>query len=230
MLAASVPFRLTLFFAGAGALVGLTVMAGCGGDSSNGGGIAGLPAGQVTVAQVTQGRAIVTSSGCIDCHNRGKNDPTDTNWMAGYIGAAGGQGPGTFNIGPFQTYAANLTPDNTTGIGMHTDRQIYNALKYGLDPEDTPDVVITSTTPGQGNFPANPHYLAPPMPWFSIRHLSDAEIWAIVAYLKHGIKAVSNTVPDSQGPGDFWASSYTPDKIGPADFPAYPTGNEQFTP
>jgi len=43
----------------------------------------------------------------------------------------------------------------------------YNALKFGLDPGATPDAVITSTTPGTGNFPATPHYLAPPMPWFS---------------------------------------------------------------
>jgi len=224
----SAPLLLTLFVAGAGGVLGLTV-AGCGGSSDNGG-TSGLPGGRATSAQVTRGRQLVTTSGCIDCHNRGKNDPTDTNWMAGYIGAAGGQGPGTFNIGPFQTYAANLTPDTTTGIGKYTDRQIYNALKFGLDPADTPDVVITSTTPGQGNFPANPHYLAPPMPWPSARHLSDDDLWSIVAYVKHGIKPVSNTVPDSQGPPDFWASSYTPDKIGPVDFPAYPTGNEQFNP
>jgi mono/diheme cytochrome c family protein len=212
------------------ATAGLPVLAGCGSDN----GSSGLPAGKATLEQVIRGRAIVTSFGCIDCHNRGKNDPSDPNWLAGYIGAAGGQGPGTFNIGPFQTYAANLTPDTNTGIGTPTERQIFNALRFGLDPMDTPDVVITSTTPGQGNFPATPHYLAPPMPWYSIRNMSDDDLWAIVAYLKHGIKAVANTVPDSQGPPDFWAGSYTPGKIGPNPLPPYPTtgsaGNEQFQP
>src|SRR5947209_381402 len=98
------------------------------------------------------------------------------------------------------TYPSNLTPDVATGIGAHTDRQIYNALRFGLDPEDTPDVTITSTTPGQGNFPATPHYLAPPMPWSSFRHHSDENLCPMVAYLKHGIKPFANSVPDSQGP------------------------------
>ena len=33
------------------------------------------------------------------------------------------------------------------------------------DPADTPDVEITASVPGQGNFPTSPHYLAPPMSW-----------------------------------------------------------------
>jgi hypothetical protein len=147
--------------------------------------------------------------------------------MAGYVAGTPGQ---PFQIGPFQTYPANLTPDTATGIGGDSDQQIFNALKYGLDPGATPDVVITSTTPGQGNFPTSPHYLAPPMPWFSTRHLSDSDLWAIVAYLKHGIKAVSNTVPSSTAPPDFWASSYTDTLIGPSTLPAYPTASEQFNP
>jgi hypothetical protein len=160
-------------------------------------------------------------------NNRGKTDPNDPHWLAGAIT---GIPQGSFTIGPFQTYAANLTPDKQTGIGDHSDRQIFNALRFGLDPEDTPDVVIASNVPGQGNFPADPHYLAPPMPWPSLRHKTDEELWAIVAYLKHGIKAVSNQVPESQGPQDHWASSYTPDKLGPNPLPAYPAGNETFTP
>ena len=214
---------------------GLTVclfvaaLVGCG-DSNSSSNSGGLPNGPATLSQVQQGRALVTSLSCADCHNRGKDDPTDPNWLAGYIGAAGGQGPGAFQIGPFHTYAANLTPDKNTGLGNFTDLQIFNALRYGLDPMFTPSVVITSTTPGQGNFPTTPHYLAPPMPWPSFRHLSDSDLWAIVAYLKHGIKPVSNSVPASQGPPDFWASSYTTQAVGPPTFPPYPTGNEQFTP
>ncbi len=203
--------------------------AGCGGGSSSTAS-SGLPASKATLAQVQQGQAVVTSFGCTDCHNRGVDNPADTHWMAGFIGASGGTGPGAYQIGPFATYAANLTPDTTTGIGKYSDNQIYNALKYGLDPAATPDVTITSTTPGQGNFPATPHYLAPPMPWPSIRHLSDTQLWQIIAYLKHGITAVSNTVPASQGPPDFWASSYTAAAVGPAVIPAYPSGNELFQP
>jgi hypothetical protein len=187
----------------------------------------GLPNGPATSDQVLHGRYIVTSNGCIDCHSQGIDDPNNPNWLAGFV--TGGT-TGSFQIGPFKTYAKNLTPDVATGIGMHTERQIFNALRYGLAPDDTPDGVITSTVPGQGNFPATPHYLAPPMPWPAIRNMSDDDLWAIVAYLKHGIKPVSNAVPDSQAPPDFWASSYTPNKIGPYPLPAYPAGNETFTP
>ncbi len=202
-------------------------LVGCG---SGNGGAGGLPNNKAMLDQVTRGRALVTTCSCTDCHNRAKDDPSDPKWMAGFIGPAGGAGPGTFNIGPFQTYAANLTPDVATGIGKFTERQIFNALRYGLDPSDTPDVLITSTTPGIGNFPATPHYLAPPMPWHVFRHKADEDLWAIIAYLKHGIKAVSNVAPPSQGPPDFWASAYTPDKIGPYPLPGYPNTSEQFNP
>lgn len=206
--------------------LGFFVLTGCG--SSNGtAAVTGLPGSAATQAQVQAGRALVLNHSCTDCNNRGNDDPSSANWMAGYLPGTPGQ---PFLIGPFKTYPANLTPDVATGIGGHTDRQIYNALKFGLDPGTTPDVVITSTTPGQNNFPATPHYLAPPMPWPAWRHETDANLWAIVAYLKHGIKSVPNTVPPSQGPPDFWAGAYSPNIIGPADIPAYPTASEQFTP
>ena len=131
-----------------------------------------------------------------------------------------------FKIGPFTTRPRNLTPDNTTGLGRFSERQIFNALRFGLRPEDTPDVVITSTTPGQGNFPATPKYLAPPMPWPSWRLMSDDELWAIAAYLKRGLKPVDHKVADSEGPPDFWASEYATDKYGTRPAPKFPTKNE----
>jgi hypothetical protein len=121
----------------------------------------------------------------------------------------------------------NLTPDNTTGIGRFTERQIFNALRYGLRPGDTPDVEITSMTPGKGNFPEHPHYLSPIMPWPAWRHMSDTELKAIAAYLKRGLKPVVNKVADSDGPPDFWASEVTPDKIGAYPAVKFPTANEK---
>jgi hypothetical protein len=129
-------------------------------------------------------------------------------------------------MGPFRTRPRNLTPDNATGLGRFTERQIFNSLRYGLRPENTPDVEITSMVPGQGNFPARPHYLAPPMPWSAWRYMSDEELYAIAAYLKNGLKPVVNRVAESEGPPDFWASVYTPDKIGVYPLAAYPTVNE----
>jgi hypothetical protein len=125
-----------------------------------------------------------------------------------------------FKIGPFTTRPRNLTPDNTTGMGRFSERQIFNALRYGLRPGETPDVEITSSVPGQGNFPANPKYLAPPMPWPSWRHMTDQQLWDIAAYLKLGVKPVSHRVADSEGPPDFWASEYAKPQWG--SYPAKP--------
>lgn len=209
--------------------IGAIAIAGCGGSDSSGGGDSGLPLSKATQSQVSRGRAIVASFGCVDCHSQGRNDPGAPGWLSGYNTASGPHGPGVFQIGPFATYAANITP-SATGLGGFTDRQVYNALKHGLDPGATADASISGDTPGQGGFPAAPHYLAPPMPWASIRHLSDDDLWSVVAYLKHGVKPVANTPPDSQGPPDFWASSDTADKIGPGVLPSYPAAGEQFTP
>jgi hypothetical protein len=51
-------------------------------------------------------------------------------------------------------------------------------------------------------------------------------LWAIAAYLKHGLKPFRNRVADSEGPPDFWASTYTPAKLGPHPALPFPTQNE----
>ncbi|GLC25175.1 c-type cytochrome [Roseisolibacter agri] len=182
-------------------------------------------------AQVLRGRALLINHGCADCHGGGPNPAAD-----GYL--AGARSPEMeFPIGPcavtpgatpcFRTRPRNLTPDNATGIGRFSERQLFNALRYGLRPGETPDVQITGTTPGKGNFPENPKYLAPPMPWPAFRHMSDQELRDIVAYLKYGVQPVSNRVADSEGPPDFWASEYTVAKIGPYPAPPFPTAKER---
>ncbi len=175
----------------------------------------------VDLARVLRGRQVVIQKDCGGCHGGGSN-PAEKGFLAGITSPAG-----EFPIGPFKTRPRNLTPDNATGMGRFTERQIFNALRYGLRPGETPDVEITSTTPGQGNFPANPRYLAPPMPWPAWRHMPDADLWAIAAYLKNGMKPVVNKVADSDGPPDFWASEYTVAKIGTHPPPAFPTENEK---
>jgi mono/diheme cytochrome c family protein len=169
---------------------------------------------------VQYGRYLVISHDCGGCHGGG-SDPTANGWLAGMMVPEQ-----EFAIGPFKTRPRNLTPDNATGMGRFTERQIFNALRYGLRPEDTPDVAITSATPGEGNFPAHPRYLAVPMPWPAFRHMPDGDLWAIAAYLKRGVKPVSNKVADSDGPPDFWASEYTVAKIGAYPAPTFPTAKE----
>ena len=171
--------------------------------------------------QVLRGRALVLDHGCADCHSMGVPSPLDRGFLAGTTDSA------QFQVGPFKTRARNLTPDNATGMGRFSDRQIFNALRYGLRPGETPDVAITSSTPGEGNFPARPRYLAPPMPWIAFRHMPDEQLWAIAAYLKDGLKPVSHRVADSEGPPDFWASEWTVEKMGPHPAPAFPAAAEK---
>ncbi|HJU88936.1 MAG TPA: hypothetical protein VJ672_06055 [Gemmatimonadaceae bacterium] len=173
--------------------------------------------------QVLRGRNLLLNHGCADCHGGGPN-PAAKGYLSGNRDSTT-----EFVIGPFRTRPRNLTPDNLTGLGRFSERQIFNALRYGLRPGETPDVDITSNVPGKGNFPAQPKYLAPPMPWPAFRHMPDDELKAIAAYLKRGVKPVSNKVKDSDGPPDFWASAYTEEKIGAYPAKPFPTENEQQT-
>ena len=170
--------------------------------------------------QVLRGRQLVLEHACGDCHG-GMNNPAAPGWLAGMTTPQQ-----ETQVGTFKTRPRNLTPDNATGLGRFSERQIFNALRYGLRPGETPDVEITSSVPGKGNFPLTPKYLAIPMPWPAWRHMPDADLWAIAAYLKHALKPVSNKVEDSEGPPDFWASEYTVEKQGTYPAPAFPTTNE----
>lgn len=184
-----------------------------------------MQSGQAAQDQIAHGRLLVVSHACGDCHGGG-SDPAAFGWLDGVRNREIQE----FKIGPFTTRPKNITPDNTTGIGRFTERQIFNALRYGLRPEETEDVEITSIVPGQGNFPLHPHYLAVPMPWPSWRHMPDQDLWAIAAYLKRSVKPSNHKVQDSDGPPDFWASEYTVAKIGPYPARPYPTVNEKGGP
>jgi mono/diheme cytochrome c family protein len=188
------------------------------------------PAAIAGAEQLARGRHLVLTHECSGCHG-GNSNPAAEGWLAGQTSPEQ-----TFMMGAcaldttakpcFRTHPRNLTPDNATGIGRFTERQLFNALRYGLRPGETPDVEITSTTPGEGNFPAVPKYLAPPMPWPGFRYMPDDDLRAIVAYLKHGVKPVRNRVEDSEGPPDFWASVYTVERIGPYPPAPFPTVRE----
>ncbi|HEX2723799.1 MAG TPA: hypothetical protein VHM24_12860, partial [Gemmatimonadaceae bacterium] len=100
------------------------------------------PATAATPAQIARGRFLVISHDCGGCHGGG-SDPSAKGWLAGTTGPQM-----EFKIGPcsvdpaakpcFTTRPRNLTPDNATGTGRFTERQIFNALRYGLRPGETP--------------------------------------------------------------------------------------------
>jgi len=181
--------------------------------------------------QVLRGRPLIIHHGCGDCHGLAPNPSRDrflvgmTTPLQEYPNGPCGNTPETKDC--FRTRSRNLTPDNATGLGRFSGRQLFNALRFGLRPRETPDVEITSSTPGVGNFPSRPKYLAPPMPWPAFRHMSDQELLDIIAYLRNGVKPVSNKVPDSEGPPDFWASEYTVEKIGAYPLAPFPTAKER---
>jgi len=179
----------------------------------------GLPFGPPTPEQVLRGRTLVIARDCSGCH--GGNGPAAENWL---IGAP--ENEPTDSIGPMKIWARNLTPDPETGIGRYTERQIFNALRYGLRPSGTPDVAITSHVPGQGNHPARPDYLSPVMPWLWWRYMPDQELWDIAAYLKHGVRPVVHRVPDNPAPPDRWAGEYTEEKVGSHVLPPCPASTE----
>jgi mono/diheme cytochrome c family protein len=185
--------------------------------------------------QVLMGRQLVLQEDCNGCH--GGADPSSKGWLAGVMSPLQEFGIGACTIqNPtakpcFITRPRNLTPDSATGLARFTERQIFNALRFGLRPEDTPDVEITSRTPGQGNFPKTPHYLAPPMPWPGFRHMSDEQLKAIAAYIKRGLLPFSNKVAESEGPPDFWASAYADTTvIGPYPARPFPAASEKPQP
>jgi mono/diheme cytochrome c family protein len=72
--------------------------------------------------------------------------------------------------------AANITPDATTGIGRWTDAQLRKAIREGVRPDGS--------------------IIGPPMPIEFYRHLSDADLNAIVAWLR-AQPPVANVVPKS---------------------------------
>ena len=183
------------------------------------------PAG-VDRARVLEGRQQVIEHDCGGCHIGGPNPAAD-GWLAGMRGPAD-----AFPIGPcaldpeatpcFWQRPRNLTPDPETGTGRFSERQLFNALRFGLRPGTTADLEVTSTVPGAGNHPAAADYLGVGMPWPHWRHMSDADLQAVVAYLAYGLRPVRNAVEASDAPPDLWASEYTVDKIGswpPAPFP-----------
>ena len=83
--------------------------------------------------EVLLGRELVINHACAGCHG-GLNPVAEVKWLAGmqdplqefYIGACAVK-PGAEPC--WKTRARNLTPDNATGIGRFSERQIFNALR-----------------------------------------------------------------------------------------------------
>jgi hypothetical protein len=83
--------------------------------------------------------------------------------------------------GPWgKSFARNLTPDTTTGLGSWTDKIFIKAIRTGKDM-------------GEGR------PILPPMPWDMYRVMPDADLKAIFAYLK-SLPPIVNAIPDPIAP------------------------------
>lgn len=151
------------------------------------------------LAQIERGKYLVTFGDCNACHTPLKMGPTGPEpdmtkflsghpadiklppadlkpgpWFAATAGMTAWAGPwGT-------TYAANLTPDMNTGLGIWTEEMFINAMRTGKH--------MGSGRP-----------ILPPMPWRSSAALTDDDLKAVFAYLR-SIPAIKNDVPAPLGP------------------------------
>jgi mono/diheme cytochrome c family protein len=154
---------------------------------------------QVQTEKVARGKYLVNYGGCNDCHtplkltDKGpvpdrsrllsghpesmKLPPPELKpgpWFAATAGMTAWAGPWGVS------YAANLTPDRNTGLGIWSEAMFLKAMKTGKHMGTGRDIL-------------------PPMPWQGIATLTDDDLKAIFAYLRT-VPPVSNTVPAPCGP------------------------------
>jgi len=145
-----------------------------------------------------RGKYLVNGIGCNDCHTPLKMgpkgpEPDMTRLLSGHpeqmgaLPAAPARGPwlwagaatNTAFSGPWGiSYAANLTPDQNTGLGIWTEDMFVRALRTGRHMGTSREIM-------------------PPMPWTAFKNLSDEDLKSIYAYLRT-LKPVVNHVPDAQ--------------------------------
>ena len=145
-----------------------------------------------------RGKYLVNAIGCNDCHTPLKMgpkgpEPDMSRVLSGHpeqMGAlkpAPPRGPwlwagaatNTAFSGPWGiSYAANLTPDQNTGLGIWTEEMFIKALRTGRHMGVSREIM-------------------PPMPWTAFRNLNDEDLKSIYAYLRT-LTPVVNHVPDGQ--------------------------------
>lgn len=178
-----------------GVIFGSPLFYGCNQNST------GQPGNPTHDQMVAQGKYLVEGMGCNDCHTpmimtangpdydssrflsgAPQNAVTPTSFDTSVINVAKTGGaiflPSGAILGGWGiSFPANITSDSTTGIGgwdAATFIRVFRLGKYQGIPSGRP--------------------LLPPMPWPSIRNLTDADLAAIFTYLQT-LPAVKNRVP-----------------------------------
>ncbi len=152
-------------------------------------------------AIIKRGEYLVTVAACSDCHTplkMGPNgpEPDMTRYMSGHpqgltlpptppppqpwIGYL--SSTNTAFAGPWGvTYAANLTPDRQTGLGIWTEQMFITAIR-------------------EGKHMGVARPILPPMPWQQYGRMTDEDLRAIFAYLQ-SLPPIVNEVPEHEPPG-----------------------------
>lgn len=150
---------------------------------------------------VERGKYLVALGGCHDCHTPKIHGPNgavaldEAKLLSGHPadlpppawspsdmkekGVAAATNPGlTAWAGPWGvSFAANLTPDKETGIAEWSEQMFIQVARTGKH---------------QGQ--PNGRDILPPMPWFNLKDVSEADLKAMWAYLR-SIPPVKNPVP-----------------------------------
>jgi cytochrome c553 len=150
---------------------------------------------------VARGKYLVSAAACGDCHTpmkMGPNgpEPDESRALTGHPEQVGklppakvigegwmwaGSATNTAFSGPWGvSYAANLTPDQNTGLGIWTEDMFIKAMRTGRHMGVSRPIL-------------------PPMPWTSYRNFSDDDLKAMYAYLR-SMRPVSNHVPAPETP------------------------------
>jgi len=155
------------------------------------------PAAAPAMSQVERGKMLIIGGGCHDCHTPKKLGPNGPEadmdrMLSGHPESEGVPppfkpikgSPYVIHINGHLTawsgdwgvsFAANLTPDQNTGLGIWTEDMFLAALK-------------------QGKHMGKSRPILPPMPWNWYGQLPDEDLKAMFAYLK-SIKPIANRVP-----------------------------------
>src|SRR4051812_33729508 len=152
-------------------------------------------------ARVERGKYLVAVMGCNDCHTPLKigahgPEPDMTRFLTGHPEPMGplpvarnqpgpwmwsGAATNTAFSGPWGvSYAANLTPDRNTGLGIWTEEMFVKAIRTGKHMGTSREIL-------------------PPMPWPAFRNATDEDLKSVYAYLRT-LKPVVNHVPDVTPP------------------------------
>ena len=150
--------------------------------------------------QIERGKYMVTVGGCNDCHTPFKPGPNGpepdmSRMLSGHpdsfpisapTGTASPQwmmamaATGTAFSGPWGvSFAANLTPDENTGLGIWTEDMFVKAMRTGRHMGVSRQIL-------------------PPMPWNNVGAMTDEDLKALYAYLR-SIPPMHNRVPEPIG-------------------------------